>query len=405
MPAYCDWRVVPEVRVSGGDESDLILDPGFSRTVVPGGQFVELTPTIAARRWLGRQVLLDVGTYATPQLYLNDQSRFVYAHTVWGDVMRGLGGGFRGRLSASGDYFDDSEREAIRHAGTGGEMGLGYGRARWNVEAWGGGRGRWYPNVDVVTGRNKVSTYNEKMWSGGVRLYVAPQERLKLSGNGTYQSTDSKDPYYDSFSWTADGSVDLRLVSSFFLTFSGTFQTREFTERTAGLDSDDYVQFGAGLRYSPVPGLTALVRYGYSDYTWPDGNAQDTHRLAVGFYYVWGRRSAMPPPRVDISALTEGSGGTIQQPDEAGNVVFRVKADGAARVAVVGNFNGWDAGANPLRPAAGGWWETRLELGPGTYEYVYIIDGKTTTPPEAKVTVNDGFGGLNGIIEVLPPGL
>jgi hypothetical protein len=228
---------------------------------------------------------------------------------------------------------------------------------------------------------------------------------VRFSGSGTYQDTDSDDTYFDSFSWTGYGSLDLRVVSSFFLTFSGTFQQREFTSREAGLDTDEYGQIGAGLRYTIVPGLTVTARYGFSDYTWPDGSCQDTHRLAVGFHYVWGRRSALPPPRVDVEALTESSGGSIQQPDSQGNVVFRVRAAGAARVVVMGSFNGWSAGATRLRPVGDGWWEARIRLEPGTYEYVYVIDGETTTPPEAKITVNDGFGGLNGIIEILPPGL
>jgi hypothetical protein len=58
-----------------------------------------------------------------------------------------------------------------------------------------------------------------------------------------------------------------------------------------------------------------------------------------------------------------------------------------------------------MSPAGDGWWEALLVIEPGSYEYVYVIDGDWVTPPEAKVTVNDGFGGRNGILDVLPPEL
>jgi hypothetical protein len=402
-PAWCDWRIVPEVRVAGGDESDLVIDPGLTRTIVAGGSFTEITPALAARRWLGRQAIVDLGTFTTAQRYFNGESRLLYAHTVWGDMFQNFGKSLRGRLSGSADFFDDSAREAVRRTGAGGEVGLAFVSALWSAELWGGGRGRWYPNIEVQDRQNRLSTYTEATWSGGVKLYVSPLERINVRGDGVLQNTDSADPFFDSSSWTAFGSIDLRIVSSFFLTVSGTFQEREFAARTTGEDTDEYRQLGAGLRYTVAPGWTAAVRYGYSDYTWPDGNSEDTHRLAFGVQYVWGRRAALPPLRVDVDALTGSSAGTVQKPDDDGNVVLRVRAPGALHVGVAGDFNGWIADSTPLAPVGDGWWEARVELGPGVYEYVYIIDGKWTTPPEAKITVADGFGGLNGVLEVLPP--
>jgi len=50
------WRVVPEIRVSSGDESDVVVDPAVTRAVVPGGAFVEVTPFVTARRWRDQAV-------------------------------------------------------------------------------------------------------------------------------------------------------------------------------------------------------------------------------------------------------------------------------------------------------------------------------------------------------------
>ena len=47
------------------------------------------------------------------------------------------------------------------------------------------------------------------------------------------------------------------------------------------------------------------------------------------------------------------------QPD--GSVVFRVWAPHAQGVSVVGDFNGWNSGAHPMRPLTGGVWETVIE--------------------------------------------
>jgi opacity protein-like surface antigen len=403
-PAFSQWRFVPEIRVVGGDESDLVIDPGLTRTIVPGGVFIEVTPTIAARRWIGRDALIDLGTFATLQKFFNSESRFLYAQTVWGDIYQSFGKNFRGRLSASLDFFDDSERDTVRRLGAGGEVGIMYMRPRWSTELWGGGRGRRYPNITIQDTPNQTSTYTEATWTGGATLRLTPVERFSLRADGVLQNTDSSDPYYNSVAATGFGSADIRLVSSWFLTVSGTYQERDFSERAAGEETDEYWQVGAGLRYVFAPGWTATARYGYADYTWPDGNSHDTHRLAIGFNYVWGRRNA-PPPTVRLDALTQDSGGAIQQPDAAGNVHLRIQAPNAVTVAVAGGFNDWNPDANPLRKGADGWWETRLELGPGTYEYIYIIDGEWTTPPESKLTVDDGFGGSNGILEVLPAGL
>jgi hypothetical protein len=404
-PAASEWRFAPEIRLSGGNESDLVIDPGLTRTVVPGGSFFELAPTIAARRWVGRGAMLDLGTFATVQRFFNDESRLLYAQTVWGDLYQSFHNGLRLRLSTGFDYFDDSERETVRRLGLGGEIGIGYVNRNWSVELWGGGRGRRYPNLPVQDGRNQSSTYTETSWSGATTLRVTPVERVSLRGDGILQTTVAADPFYDSQSWTVFTSVDARLVSRVFLTISGTYQERDFTERTSGEDRDSYWQIGAGLRYVVVPGWTATARWGQSNYTWTDGEAEDSYRFSAAIQYSWGPRDAPPPSRVDVGVLTRSSGGSIQQPGPAGNVRFRIRAAAAENVFVAGDFNGWSPEAEPLRPTGDGWWETRVELDPGSYEYAYVIDGEWTTPPEAKLIVEDGFGGRNGILEVLPPGL
>lgn len=398
------WRIVPEVRVSGGTETDLVIDPSLNRVVVPGGAFAELTPRLAARTWIGKEAILDFGTFATLQQFFNEESRLLYAQTIWGDLYQNFGRSFRGRVSTALDYFDDSERDGVRQFGYGGELGLAFVRPLWNFELWGAGYGRQYPNLTFTDTRNQTSTYTETTWSGAGTLRIAPAGRVSVRTDAILQTTDALDSYYDSESLTASGSIDARVASSLFITLSGTYQKRQFIDRAALEDEDEYLQTGVGMRYTVAPGWMVLARWAFSIYTWPDGSDEDSQRFSVGVNYAWGRRDAPPPPRVDIGTIVRESQGAIQEPDERGNVVFRIHAPDAANVAVVGSFNAWNGSSTPLTKTADGWWEARVSLAPGTYEYAYIIDGKYTTPPETIATVEDGFGERNGILEVLAPG-
>jgi 1,4-alpha-glucan branching enzyme len=81
-------------------------------------------------------------------------------------------------------------------------------------------------------------------------------------------------------------------------------------------------------------------------------------------------------------------------------VLFRISAQGAAAVAVVGDFNGWDPARGAMSKTANGWWEVHLTIEPGQYQYGFVIDGEHVPPPNPYATVEDGFGGLNGLLVV-----
>lgn len=74
----------------------------------------------------------------------------------------------------------------------------------------------------------------------------------------------------------------------------------------------------------------------------------------------------------------------------------------AQKVAVTGDFNGWDPRGVPLTPAGKpGLWETHLRLPPGAYSYNFIVDGNTLVPdPNAENQMPDGYGGTNSIMLV-----
>lgn len=400
-PAAAGWQVVPEIRVSGGDESEVTLSPESTGAAVPGGSFVELAPALSVRGWIGTRTLLDLGAIATVQRFLNDESRLVYAQTVYASALQNLGS-LRGRLSTTLGYLDDSEIETARRLGVGGELGAALVRSQWSAEVWAGGGSRTYPNLSVREQLNRTSTYDEQAWSAGTTLRFSVGRSFGLRADGVRQVTDSSDPLFDSESWVVSANMDVGGAARLLLTAHGAYQQRTFGERPQGEDSDEYWQAGLGLRYSLGHGWAVSARCGYSEYTWPDGTGESSYRLLAGVERAWGRPGVAPLPSVDVDALTRAGRGSIQKPDASGRVCFRVTAAGAAGVSVVGSFNAWDPEATPMRPAGGGWWEGCVELEAGTYQYAYVIGGEWTTPPEAESVVEDGFGGRNGILEVLP---
>ncbi|HEY5995392.1 MAG TPA: zf-HC2 domain-containing protein [Candidatus Deferrimicrobiaceae bacterium] len=115
----------------------------------------------------------------------------------------------------------------------------------------------------------------------------------------------------------------------------------------------------------------------------------------------------VPAPAVPAEPARVASKAVAAEPAEAEvRVIREVKiylyAPSAQRVAVTGDFNGWDAKGVDLKPAGKqGMWEADLELSPGAYAYNFIVDGDVLVPdPNAPNQMPDGFGGTNSILLV-----
>ncbi len=85
-------------------------------------------------------------------------------------------------------------------------------------------------------------------------------------------------------------------------------------------------------------------------------------------------------------------------------VTFTVPADVAARtLAVVGDFNGWDAskGSMKLDKKAGAW-SKGISLKPGaSYQFRYLVDGKSWRNDEqADSYLPNEFFSENGVVEL-----
>ena len=72
------------------------------------------------------------------------------------------------------------------------------------------------------------------------------------------------------------------------------------------------------------------------------------------------------------------------------HVTFFCNAPRAETVRLVGDFNGWDLAATPMRRMPDGRWTVSLEVHHGHHQYLFVVDGKRMLDPNASgVTRND----------------
>ncbi|MFQ5796830.1 MAG: glycogen-binding domain-containing protein [Candidatus Bipolaricaulia bacterium] len=83
-----------------------------------------------------------------------------------------------------------------------------------------------------------------------------------------------------------------------------------------------------------------------------------------------------------------------------GEIRFAYRAPQAEAVYLVGSFNGWQVRVTPMERERGDIWTVTIALEPGRYEYMFVVDGKWVSDPNAPRTVDSGFGVKNGVIDV-----
>lgn len=73
----------------------------------------------------------------------------------------------------------------------------------------------------------------------------------------------------------------------------------------------------------------------------------------------------------------------------------------ARSVAVAGDFNGWQPQETPLQRTENGAWTVTLQVKPGRYHYMFVVDGQEwITDPFAGEYSSDGFGAKNAVLDV-----
>ncbi|MEW6157719.1 MAG: isoamylase early set domain-containing protein [Verrucomicrobiota bacterium] len=65
-------------------------------------------------------------------------------------------------------------------------------------------------------------------------------------------------------------------------------------------------------------------------------------------------------------------------------VNFVCYAPEARHVSLIGDFNGWDASANPMKRQPDGAWLIQISLSHGHHLYLFQVDGKRVLDPRAQ---------------------
>jgi len=80
-------------------------------------------------------------------------------------------------------------------------------------------------------------------------------------------------------------------------------------------------------------------------------------------------------------------------------VVTFVFVGQASSVSLVGDFNGWDAKATPMKTLTpqGAYWSVTLPLSVGRHLYAFVVDSQWVTDQHAPLAPDDGFGRPNSV--------
>lgn len=74
-------------------------------------------------------------------------------------------------------------------------------------------------------------------------------------------------------------------------------------------------------------------------------------------------------------------------------------------VAVAGDFNGWSEKNHPMAYVADAQeWQLRLKLAAGSYPYQLVVNGKWMLDPAQAKTRDNGLGGINSLLRLMPEG-
>ena len=107
----------------------------------------------------------------------------------------------------------------------------------------------------------------------------------------------------------------------------------------------------------------------------------------------YGRRT----PAAPLSSLA-----AISNADPRLYVQFRLEAADAMDVRLAGSFTNWQP-SYVLHQASPGIWTITVPLSAGVHDYVFVVDGQRWIADPYAPQVDDGFGGVNSRISLVPP--
>ena len=109
------------------------------------------------------------------------------------------------------------------------------------------------------------------------------------------------------------------------------------------------------------------------------------------------------PEEGDDAPVLEGVLLIGVQPADGYTFTYRPTDPNVKKVAVAGQFNGWNTESHQLQPAANGTYELFVRLPPGSDNYKLVVDGVWTIDPANTEKSDDGTGNANSVARVGAP--
>jgi hypothetical protein len=272
---------------------------------------------------------------------------------------------------------------------------------------WGAYRTFWrsYPDL-LVPGL--AGTERDCEQTGTLGISVRPRYGLELLATAAAVRNASNDSRLDL--WRGRGGIGVRWQAhprlALGMDYAAAAQWLPFgTETPIGRSGradlaarTDFIHtMGAQAVLGIAHGVDLFVRYDGAIATSSDPTVEYRRHVAVvGLTLGYGGSRALAAP-----AAEEESPARVARPTAGGaEVRFSLRAPTAAKVAVIGDFNGWDAARGVMRRGPAGAWTAELDVGHGSHTYSFIVDGAVIRPPGALRYVPDGFGGENALFVV-----
>ncbi|MFZ5774446.1 MAG: isoamylase early set domain-containing protein [Thermodesulfobacteriota bacterium] len=82
------------------------------------------------------------------------------------------------------------------------------------------------------------------------------------------------------------------------------------------------------------------------------------------------------------------------------SIEFSIIAPEASEVYLVGDFNDWNAAGSKMRKFKDGSCKKKVQLKPGRYEYLFLVDGTWKIDPTNESRCINPFGSENSVIQI-----
>jgi hypothetical protein len=111
------------------------------------------------------------------------------------------------------------------------------------------------------------------------------------------------------------------------------------------------------------------------------------------------------PAAESLRLATASTAAALRPPPATLPTQFVLDAPSASRVALIGDFNAWNANETPLvRDTSSGIWTVTVRLAPGRHVYAFMVDGATwMLDPRAPTAQDPEFGTPSSVVLVGTP--